>query len=278
MEQEQRIMQYDPVLGVEAYRFTRLAQEFPNHFHDYCVIGCILRGKRRLRCDGLEHLLEPGDLLLLNPRQTHACRQEGKEALDWICLHAGEGVLQSIAREITGVSEPLLFSSPVVRCDDLTQLFTSLHSAILQGRSPLEREEGLYLLMDALVHRFSASPAPHAPACCEQVEQACSYMEENLPTPITLAALSRESGLAKHTLLRRFVREKGITPDQYLEALRVNAAKDLLAQGRAPADAALETGFSDQSHFTRFFKNYIGLTPGQYRQILAGPQRADTAE
>ena len=36
----------------------------------------------------------------------------------------------------------------------------------------------------------------------------------------------------------------------------------------APMEAALLTGFSDQSHFTNYFSRFIGLTPGSYREIF----------
>ena len=52
--------------------------------------------------------------------------------------------------------------------------------------------------------------------------------------------------------------------------MRVNEAKKLLEQGVEPVEAAVRTGFADQSHFTNFFKGFIGLTPGQYREIFTG--------
>lgn len=69
-------------------------------------------------------------------------------------------------------------------------------------------------------------------------------------------------------MLRLFAKEKGITPYGYLEMVRINRAKALLESGESPAEAALKTGFSDQSHFTNFFKKFIGLTPKQYGKIF----------
>ena len=55
----------------------------------------------------------------------------------------------------------------------------------------------------------------------------------------------------------------------------MDRAKGLLEQGVRPVDVALRTGFSDQSHFTNFFKNLIGLTPRQYQSCFTGcPPRA----
>ena len=85
---------------------------------------------------------------------------------------------------------------------------------------------------------------------------------------ISLDVLSEVAGLNKYTLLRKFTQQCGVTPYQYLETLRVNHAKKLLETGVEPAEAAISAGFTDQSHFTRFFKNFIGLTPKQYQNIF----------
>ncbi|MEC3794407.1 helix-turn-helix transcriptional regulator, partial [Clostridioides difficile] len=76
------------------------------------------------------------------------------------------------------------------------------------------------------------------------------------------------AGMNKYSLLRNFTKLKGITPYRYLENIRVNKAKKLLEKGVEPIDAAIQTGFVDQSHFTNFFKNFIGLTPKQYQNIF----------
>ncbi|KIL17388.1 hypothetical protein B4107_0266 [Bacillus safensis] len=42
-----------------------------------------------------------------------------------------------------------------------------------------------------------------------------------------------------------------------------------------PVDAAASAGFSDQSHLSHFFSEFIGLTPGQYQQIFVKQVTAD---
>ncbi|NEQ55828.1 MAG: helix-turn-helix transcriptional regulator, partial [Leptolyngbya sp. SIO3F4] len=53
-------------------------------------------------------------------------------------------------------------------------------------------------------------------------------------------------------------------PHAYLNHVRVHQAKRLLASGHSITDAALSTGFADQSHLHRHFKKMVGVTPGQY--------------
>lgn len=74
----------------------------------------------------------------------------------------------------------------------------------------------------------------------------------------------------KYTLIRNFTHEMQITPYQYLETIRINQAKKLLEAGIDLTEIAILAGFSDQSHFTRFFKKLIGLTPKQYQNIFNG--------
>ena len=90
--------------------------------------------------------------------------------------------------------------------------------------------------------------------------------------------ICRLTGLSKSTLLRAFAKEKGVTPYCYLENIRIGAAKRLLEQGAAPVEAALQTGFSDQSHFTNYFSRFIGLAPGVYRKIFLNQEEAGGAE
>ena len=94
-------------------------------------------------------------------------------------------------------------------------------------------------------------------------------MEKHFTERIYLDQLCHHTGLSKSTLLRAFTKSKGITPYRYLETIRINKAKTLLENGVQPIEAAIQTGFSDQSHFTNYFNRFIGLSPGVYRNIFS---------
>lgn len=102
----------------------------------------------------------------------------------------------------------------------------------------------------------------------EEVEQVCRYMQNHLAEEISLMQVCRAVGLSKSTLMRKFGISKGLTPYRYLESIRINEGKKLLEKGLFPAQAAACTGFCDQSHFTNFFRSFIGLAPGAYRNMV----------
>ena len=86
---------------------------------------------------------------------------------------------------------------------------------------------------------------------------------------VSLAELAALSGVSRFQLLRAFSREVGITPHAYLIQRRVLLAQRFLADGQTPAQAAIQAGFSDQSHMTRAFVRQVGVTPGCYSAAVA---------
>jgi hypothetical protein len=55
MKKEVRTVVYDDQLRMEAYRFEGIVQPFPNHFHEYYVIGFVEKGERCLSCKNQEY-------------------------------------------------------------------------------------------------------------------------------------------------------------------------------------------------------------------------------
>ncbi|MQA92119.1 MAG: helix-turn-helix domain-containing protein [Gemmatimonas sp.] len=86
---------------------------------------------------------------------------------------------------------------------------------------------------------------------------------------LPLDELSLRTGMCKYALVRAFKREFGLPPHAYQTHLRVNRARALIRQGVPIAHAALQAGFSDQSHLNRHFKRRLGFTPGQYARQVA---------
>ena len=262
-----RAVAYDAALGLEAYRFRGAVQPFPNHFHPYYVIGCVEAGQRTLSCKNQEYLLRKGDLVLFNPGDSHACAQSGG-IWDYRGFHITKACMLDLTEEITGRRELPFFSRNVVRDEEAACCLRRLHALVMRGAGSFDREEYLVLLFSGLLRQYGRPFAGCVPVCPGGIERACRFMERHYAEKISLEQLCRCTGLSRSTLLRAFTKEKGVTPYGYLENVRIGKAKKLLEQGVPPAEAALRTGFSDQSHFTNYFSRFIGLPPGAYREIF----------
>lgn len=273
MQKGTRTICYDEELRLEAYCLEGVVQPFPHHFHAYYVVGLMEDGERSMTCKNRDYTLTEGDIVLFNPGDSHACAPKDGKPLFYRAVNITAERLRELACEITGTPDLPGFSQCVVRDGELECCLRPLHQMMMGGSTEFEKEEYLLLAISLLLERYSQPFESVIPECRREVEAACAYMDAHYARRISLDDLCRQTGLSKSTLLRSFAKSKGVTPYRYLEAVRVGEAKKLLEQGAAPADAALQTGFSDQSHFTNFFTTFIGLTPGAYRDIFVTKER-----
>lgn len=273
MKQEIRTVKYDPELKVEAYHFQGIMQKFPNHFHEYYVIGFIEKGQRFLSCKNKEYIIEPGDLLLFNPHDNHTCEQIDGKTLDYRCINIQPENMSKAIFEITGKEHLPYFTPQVVFHSELVAVLRELHQMIIEEEKDFRKEEIYFFLLEQLVEEYTEQqvPADRAEQSMEVIA-ICEFLEEHYMENITLDDLCKLIGLSKYYLLRSFTKQKGISPYSYLETIRIDKAKKMLEQGLPPMEAALQTGFVDQSHFSNFFKKFIGLTPKQYMKIFMEKQ------
>jgi AraC-like DNA-binding protein/mannose-6-phosphate isomerase-like protein (cupin superfamily) len=275
---EERIVRYDSTLKIEAFRLKGIIQKFPNHFHEHYVIGFIESGQRKLSCKNKEYRVGPGDLLLFNPYDNHFCEQIDENTLDYRCLNIKPEIMRAVVCEITGKQDKLIFKQPVVcRCEQVKAL-QELHQMVMQEEKEFNKEEAFLFLIEQLVEEYGNWEADgDQQEVNGDIETICHYLEAHYPERISLDDLCALTGCGKYYLVRAFTKTKGITPYRYLETVRINQAKQLLEKGLEPLETAYQTGFSDQSHFTNFFKEFIGITPKQYQKIFI-PQDSQTRD
>ena len=268
MKKEIRTVVYDDELRIEAYRFEGIVQPFPNHFHEHYVIGFVENGERCLSCRNKEYTIEQGSVLLFNPGDNHACVQSNNGTLDYRGFNISKEVMLDLSEEVTGKRQLPGFSRNVVCDEEAICYLRPLHEMVMNGVGEFGKEESLLFLISTLIQNYGQPFESCIPECRQEIEKACEFIDKHFTERIYLDQICRHVGLSKSTLLRAFTKAKGVTPYRYLETVRINEAKKLLQQGVPPLEAAMQTGFSDQSHFTNYFSSFIGLAPGVYREIF----------
>jgi len=104
---------------------------------------------------------------------------------------------------------------------------------------------------------------PHA------LRRVCEFIEAHVAENISIQVLATIAGLSMYHFARAFKQSKGLTPHSYLVQCRVQRAQDLLAATDLPlSEVALASGFADQSHCARRFREHVGVTPGHYRWLM----------
>ncbi len=121
---------------------------------------------------------------------------------------------------------------------------------------------------DAVSRRFQ----PAVPETWEQgrlCDRVLNWLEHHYQGPATLEQAARAVGASVSSIAHRLPAVTGKTFSAHRTTIRISAAKHLLATTATTlGDVAAACGFSDQSHFTRRFRQEINLTPGQFRTML----------
>jgi AraC family transcriptional regulator len=119
------------------------------------------------------------------------------------------------------------------------------------------------LVLQALGEAFQRG----APGGGRWLERVRDEIDAHFGRPLSVAGLAATVGVHPAHLSRAFHRHFGSPVVAYLRQVRVRAAAGLLLRSSLTlADVAAGTGFADQSHLTRVFKQVTGLTPGRYRR------------
>ncbi|MCM1224057.1 MAG: AraC family transcriptional regulator, partial [Lachnospiraceae bacterium] len=265
MKREVRAAVYD--LGIESYRLEGLSRPFPNHFHCHFVLGLVERGERRLSCNNARYKIAVGNIVLFNPGDNHGCVQSGG-VFDYRGMNISKKVMMDFAQKATGGQEVPIFSRNVIFDEELAFHFRSLHKIFMSEESDFRKEEKLFHFMSILFKKYRQKLGGADFGCRDEIKTACDFIEKNFAKRICLGQICRHCGLSESTLLRAFSKCKGATPHSYLESVRIGAARKLLEQGAPPIEVAARSGFSDQSHFMKCFTSFIGLTPGEYRNMF----------
>lgn len=102
----------------------------------------------------------------------------------------------------------------------------------------------------------------------EWVTLITKYIDKNFTEKLTLETLADIAHGSPYHLHRTFKKIKGITPVEYIQQVRINAAKEYLIEtNKAIADISICIGMSNTPYFITLFKKKTGYTPAQYRHL-----------
>lgn len=99
------------------------------------------------------------------------------------------------------------------------------------------------------------------------VASAQAKIESNYQDAATIEELIKDIPSSRRNIVRRFKQITGITPIEYLQQTRIEAAKKLLVKtGQQMSEIIFNSGYSDPKAFRKVFKKSVGMTPSQYRE------------
>jgi AraC-like DNA-binding protein len=265
---------------LELRRGIGAARPVPRHWHEDIQMCLIESGSGELKYRGANHITAPATLFIVHPAEVHSNRAYERSGCTYRTLFIEPDAVRRIATEMSGHDRGVpFFPTTIVSDPHVTTLFLTLHKALEEPSSSLERESLLAAFAAHLIVRFSEQRISLEPLTSHKgsVRTACDYLVENYSENVLLDQLARLVGLSSFHFSRLFCQEVGMPPHAFQTQVRVARARVLLLQGLTISEVAVRTGFADQSHLTRHFKRLVGVTPGQYRQCgSVAPERSRT--
>lgn len=251
--------------------------EMPFHWHVECELILVLHGNFSLSLDGKNFELGAGESAFLpggvvHGGTPHDCIYECMvfdmdrflqgSTICWerYAADLGRGELirthfpagGKVGRIVDSLFEAMEKEQPgyeFVTMGLLWQFFGTLLQEHLYGKPPEGRDPG--------------------GGRADQIKRVLSRIRRDYASPLTLDDLAAEAGLAPQYLCRIFRQVTGRTPVNYLNYYRVECSAELLGAAEDNiTEIALRCGFNDLSYFIRLFRQYKGVSPGQFRKQL----------
>lgn len=258
----------DALGGIEQLHARFENHTFARHSHEGYTIGVIEQGAQGFYRSGGNHVAPAGTIILVNADEVHSGHSETRGGWSYRAMYPSQEQLQQLTRDLNpGRHDAPYFPSAVVQDTEVAAQLYQLLTADGQHHSRLAQQSLLYDALRQLIARHSKQPpsATEPAHARRQLSVVKEFLDDYPEADVSLEELATLAGLSPYHLSRSFKKAYGLPPHAYQVQSRLRQAKKLLRAGSSIADAAIASGFHDQSHLHRNFRRSLGITPGQYR-------------
>jgi AraC family transcriptional regulator len=237
-------------------------QRIPRHVHTHARFVLVLAGGLTEIRGEETNRYESSSLLFRRADEPHSCLVS-KSGATCLIIDVDDG-WYARARQ----HAPVLVRSAAFRRGFVVHLAHRLH-----GEFRL-RDDVSRLAIESIALGMLAEASRRVARAADQptpmwLQRARTLVEHHFAEPLPLAAVAQRVGVHPVHLARTFRRFYRTTFAGYVRHVRIEfARRELAASSASLSDIAAAAGFCDQSHFSRLFKQYTGVTPAEYRFTL----------
>lgn len=262
---------------------TKTAHTYRDNIKGPLSLFTNLRGNSTVKAGGKEMHIQEGFFGISNVQEEYTLEIHNPEQTETLNVHFGECFLKSAVTSLLSggldVDQsrgeiPSLYNrvSPL----DQTASGILLELKSLNENTIMKEDELLFRLLQWVLKgekeiqkafaKLSAVKSSTQKEIGQRLLLATDYIYAYYNKPLSLEELAQTACLSKFHFLRLFKSTFGITPYQFINQVRVQHAKQLLAASQFPVnEIALQCGFINASTFSRMFYNQAGFYPSQLR-------------
>lgn len=251
-------------LEVSSFILTETAHKamsrLPSHAHENSYFCFVLQGVYTERHGNRELACEPSTLTFRHSGEAHEDRFHDLDGRVFVLEIPSQWIERLRENSLT------LKSTIEFRGGPLPQLTARLNHEFHKTDSAAGLAiEGLALEMMAEAARQSSNTFERATP--RWLKRAREMLIEHFSEKLTLTQVAAQVGVHPVHLASVFRQQYGCTVGEFVRQLRIeHACREIVKGELALATIALEAGFADQSHFSKAFRFYIGMTPTEYQR------------
>lgn len=248
----------------------------PLHWHSEFEVLRVLRGRLALYLNNEIYDLRAGDVIFIPPGTLHR-----GDPIDCVydCavfdLRLASGYYTS---KLSDLIQPIISSDAEIThvCDGTKDSATELLDTVAEEKPYFELKVAS-LIAEIIYKLYSSGNVAMRHIENKRIAHQRALMtlliekiEKDYAEKITLADLAEIAQMNEKYLCRFFKGFTGQTPIDYINRLRIDrACYEMTVNKMTVTSAAYECGFNELSYFSKMFKKYKGVSPGQYRQRFA---------
>ena len=246
------------------------------HMHDFFEMFILVRGNIVYRTGGIDFFMRAGDILFINKNQLHCPRvTDPSQPYERIALHVSHEFLQELSFDKIDLAECftlrnfMVYHYPQAVQNNIHQLIGKLSDLShekpfghrLLGRAYLTE---LFVEINQYNHNKSIFSFDKEKKDVQLAELIKQYTLENITRDIKIKELADHLYMSEYHLMHLFKRHYGISVYQLVVHTRLQAAKELIQQGKSFSAASQNCGFGPYSNFYRAFVREHGVSPREY--------------
>lgn len=238
--------------------------DFLMHWHESPELLYFWQGSAVVTCDAAPVNAAAGDLVVVNSCALHSIRTL-TSTCNYYCLIVDKAFCDEFALPVGEVSiRPLINDAAV--CSRFASIAEEMEAAAPYYKTAVKAEVIALLTRLFRIASEDAIPVSHDKRL-DMVREAITYIRQHYKEALTVEIISAHVGFSKYYFCRVFHEITGKTVVDYINFMRCDHARKLLADGHCNVgESAEQSGFHNLSYFSKTYKRYMGVLPSECEQ------------
>lgn len=271
---------------IESLQRTTKYNMYNYHLHQEFEIYYLVNGERKYFIDDKIYIVQAGSLVLIDANEIHKTGNIDSHHHERIVMYFDCSFLESLYPNILELNLLSCFKSKYrvlpLSFKYKNNMETILGKLLAVYNSSDNYEEPrkrfylqlllseLLLLINEFIGELKAEEYHYSQFMHPKVSQVIEYINDHYYEPISLVDMAEKFYMSPSYLSKLFKNTTNFTFTEYLNSVRIKNSQTLLENpDYRIIDVAQKSGFTNNTHFTRVFKDITGMCPTDYKKMIA---------